>query len=69
MTLESDNRTRGGSQFVVIGPGMAIYWLCMGCNTKRSMLGAEGRGVRRRCAICVAKRKAKEPNDSSSQSG
>lgn len=42
------------------GTGNQSYWQCMGCNHSRSGAGAKGVGVRRRCAICLAKKATKE---------
>ena len=37
------------------GLGVPATWQCMGCGQYRgSTLGAKGKGVRRRCAKCVA---------------
>ena len=44
------NRAHGG--------GLAMRWKCMGCNQVRDTLGSRGAGVRKVCAVCVAKRQA-----------
>lgn len=35
------------------GPGMTLRWSCMGCGQSRSLEGAKGQGLRKRCAVCV----------------
>ena len=46
------------------GPGSQSTWLCMGCNRSQSNLGAKGKGIRRRCASCLAAAAArKKAND------
>ncbi len=43
------------------GLGVPATWVCMGCNKHRgSTVGAKGKGVRRRCAPCVAAGEAKK---------
>jgi hypothetical protein len=42
------------------GSGMQSFWQCMGCHKARSAAGAKGVGVKRRCAVCLAKKAAKE---------
>lgn len=44
--------------FKPAGTGLAMTWLCMGCQKPRSMLGRRGIGLKRRCAQCIAKREA-----------
>ena len=41
------------------GPGMSIPFMCMGCNRPRNQAGSKGRGLRLRCAVCVAGEQAK----------
>lgn len=42
------------------GMGIEPLWRCMGCNKDRPSLGSRGKGVRRRCAQCVAKNEPKK---------
>ena len=41
-----------------VGTGMVISCLCMGCNKPRAQAGGKGKGVKWRCAHCVAAREA-----------
>lgn len=45
--------------YIPAGPGCSIRWLCMGCGKPRDSLGAQGTGIRKRCAACVAAREEK----------
>lgn len=50
---DCNTRTRA-NLFITPGAGHQTTWICMGCHTSRSNLGAKGKGIRRRCAVCVA---------------
>ena len=41
-------------RFVAVGVGLDIRMLCMGCGKTRTTQGSKGKGVRLRCAVCVA---------------
>ena len=57
--MTADDTRRGPDrQFRPAGIGSAHTWRCMGCGQSRPSLGARGVGVRRRCAVCVAKKGA-----------
>ena len=36
------------------GGGLMTSWRCMGCNRTVPHLGSKGKGVRKRCAACLA---------------
>lgn len=59
----SDTRaqTRSSGFFLTPGHGHLTTWLCMGCHSSRSNLGAKGKGIRRRCAACIATKTADNP--------
>ena len=42
----------------VAGPGVAMRWKCLHCEQVRDYLGSRGVGIKKRCAVCVAKREA-----------
>ena len=53
--MDSDqNRYRGDVPFKAAGVGHSPCWLCMGCHTPRDQAGAQGKGVFKRCAHCLA---------------
>ena len=35
------------------GPGLYLRWSCLGCGQPRSLAGAKGQGLRKRCSECV----------------
>ena len=41
------------------GGGSSMAWRCMGCDTYKSQLGSQGRGLFKRCASCVAAKEQK----------
>mgnify|MGYP007007272453 CR=1 FL=1 len=41
--------------FKPAGPGHHFGWSCLGCGQRRtSTAGSKGRGILRRCSVCVA---------------
>jgi len=50
-----DRNTPRDVPFRPAGAGLSPVFMCMGCGKRREGLGARGAGVRRRCALCVAK--------------
>lgn len=38
--------------------GQNMTWRCMGCGHARRALGSRGRGVFRRCSVCLEQRQA-----------
>ncbi len=41
------------------GVGMNPLWQCLGCGHKRDSAGSRGKGITRRCAVCVARKESK----------
>jgi hypothetical protein len=45
------------------GIGLAIHRLCMGCDRRVSLLNGAGKGVRWRCAGCLAKKALRQQTE------
>lgn len=46
--------------FKPAGIGMSIRWRCGGCNQNRfSTAGSRGKGLGKRCSVCVAAKQAR----------
>lgn len=50
-------RTAPDVPFRQVGIGLRPLWRCMGCDQNRPSEGSRGLGVKRRCAVCVAKKR------------
>lgn len=42
------------------GTGLHSTWMCMGCHKPRLRTGSKGKGIKQRCAVCVAKKEQKQ---------
>ena len=42
----------------IAGAGVPMRWRCLHCSQVRDILGSRGAGIRKKCAVCVAKRHA-----------
>ena len=60
MSYSADNHNQPRDVgFRPAGIGSAHTWRCMGCGVSRSTTaGSKGAGVKKRCAVCVAKKAA-----------
>ena len=52
-------RTAPDVPFRQVGIGYNPTWLCMGCGKPSPATGSRGKGVFRRCAVCLAAKEAK----------
>lgn len=50
-----DRRSPNDTLWRPTGQGVMVLFSCMGCNQSRHTAGARGVGVRKRCAICLAR--------------
>jgi hypothetical protein len=46
-------RTAPDVRFTHSGIGMSTHWLCFGCKKNRPQLGSKGRGIFKRCGVCL----------------
>lgn len=62
MSSDQAHGTYTDVRFVAVGVGLDIRMQCLGCGKPRTTQGSKGRGIRLRCAVCVAAKEArKEP--------
>ena len=60
MSYSADNHnTPQDVRYAPVGMGHHVTWSCLGCGQPRfTTAGSRGKGIKKRCAQCVAKKGA-----------